>query len=199
MAGAEKIQQKILEEARQQAQKDIEQAEKEAVAIIKSAKQEALEKKDALLKKGQKDAVEHKKRLVAVAQLDARKQRLQAKQDVVQEAFEGALERLISLPAEKYQTVLIDMVVAAIKTGKEEVIVCERDKRRLTPDFIKAINTQLLNKGMNSAVKLSDETRDIKGGFILKQDNIEINHSFEMIIRMQRDVLETAVIKVLFK
>ena len=198
MAGAEKIQQKILKEARQQAQKDIEQAEKEAAAIIKSAEQEALEKKETFFKKGLEDAAEHKKRLVAVAQLDARKQRLQAKQDVLQAAFDGALNQLISLPKEKYQSVLIDMVVAAIKTGQEEVIVCERDKKGLTPDFIKAINTQLLNKGMNSAVKLSDETREIKGGFILRQDNIEVNHSFEMITRMQRDVLETQVIKVLF-
>ena len=36
-------------------------------------------------------------------------------------------------------------------------------------------------------MKISEETRNISGGFILKSGDIEVNNSFESIIRMYRD------------
>lgn len=198
MAGAEKIKERILEEARQQARKNVEQAEREAADMIKDAQKEAEQKKSAILEKARLEAEDRKKRLIAVAELEARKQKLQAKQDVVEEAFAKTLEKLNNLPAAQYQNILIDLIVSSVRTGNEQIIVSEKDRRRLTSDFIKSINTQLLNKGINADVKLSEETRPIQGGFILKQGDVEINNSFETIIRMQRDQLEAEVVRVLF-
>jgi V/A-type H+-transporting ATPase subunit E len=68
----------------------------------------------------------------------------------------------------------------------------------LGPGFIAGINTQLKARGIKGELKLSDEARGISGGFILKKGDIEVNNTFEALIRMTRDELEAEVVKVLF-
>ncbi len=198
MVGAERLKEKILEEARQQARATVEKAEKEAAVIIDGAKKEAQDKKAEIIDKARLDAADREKRLIAVAELDARKQRLQAKQEVLEQAFTKTLDKLINLPADQYQEILLNMVVDSVTAGNEEIIVSEQDKQRLTPDFIATINKKLKEKGIAANVKLSNESRQIDGGFILKMGAVEANYSFGTIIRMQRDAIEAEVVKVLF-
>jgi V/A-type H+-transporting ATPase subunit E len=133
-----------------------------------------------------------------VAELEARKQRLQAKQEIVEETFEKTLNKLHTLSIEQYQNIVIDMIVQTVNGGNVEIIVSDSDKQRLSPDFIDIINRHLKSKGINANVTLSEESRGIDSGFILKMGDVEINNSFDAIIRMQRDELESEVIKILF-
>lgn len=198
MSGAEKIIGKILEDARLQAEANLNRAKEEAANIIKSASDDAEAKKKQIIEKAELEAVEVKKRLIAVAELEARKQKLQAKQEVVDEAFDLALQKLNNLPDIEYQSILVEMISNSIQTGKEEVLLSESDKKRLSPGFIEELNKKLADKGVAANLKISDEHRNINGGFILKSGDIEINNSFEAIIRMNRDDIETEVIKALF-
>lgn len=198
MSGAEKIIGKILEDARLQAEANLNRAKEEAANIIKSASDDAEAKKKQIIEKAELEAVEVKKRLIAVAELEARKQKLQAKQEVVDEAFDLALQKLNNLPDIEYQSILVEMISNSIQTGKEEVLLSESDKKRLSPGFIEELNKKLADKGVSANLKISDEHRNINGGFILKSGDIEINNSFEAIIRMNRDDIETEVIKALF-
>jgi len=198
MSGAEKIQAKILEEARILAEENVNRAKEEAASMIKAATKEAEAKKKQIIEKAELEAIEVKKRIIAVAELEARKQKLKAKQEVVDEAFELALKKLNNLPDTEYQSILVKMISSSAKTGKEEIILSPRDKQRLSPGFIDELNKALVNKGISANLKISDETRDIGGGFILKSGNIEFNNSFEAIIRMHRDDIESEVIKSLF-
>lgn len=198
MSGAEKIIGKILEDARLQAEANLNRAKEEAANIIKSASDDAEAKKKQIIEKAELEAVEVKKRLIAVAELEARKQKLQAKQEVVDEAFDLALQKLNNLPDIEYQSILVEMISNSIQTGKEEVLLSESDKKRLSPGFIEELNKKLTDKGVAANLKISDEHRNINGGFILKSGDIEINNSFEAIIRMNRDDIETEVIKALF-
>lgn len=198
MAGAEKLRERILEEARQQAQANVERAEKEAARIIQNAREDAADKNRKIMDRAGKEADERRKRLVSAAELEGRKQKLQAKQELIEEAFNKAIERLNSLPLEQYEEILANMVVNSVKTGDEEVILSGNDKSRLGIGFIENINRRLEAKGIKGSVRLSGEFRDIKSGFILKRGNVEVNNTFESIIRMQRDELEAEVVKVLF-
>jgi len=198
MAGAEKIQQKILEEARLQAQNNLKLAQDEAAGIIEAARQEADKKKKEILERAQQEAVERKKRLVAVAELEARKQKLKAKQEMVEEAFHAALHNLRTMKDDQYELLLIDMIANVAKTGQEEIILSQKDKQRLSPDFLDKVIKKLNEKGIIGLVKIADESRNIEGGFILKSQDVEINSSFDAIIRMQRDQLEAEVIQLLF-
>ena len=46
---------------------------------------------------------------------------------------------------------------------------------------------------------LSEETRDIRGGFIMVDGDVEINCAFETLVRLQREKLEKKVADVLFE
>jgi len=198
MAEAEKLREKILEDARQQAKAMLERAESEAAAILNAAKAEAEEKERAAAEKASREAEERKKRLLASADLEGRKQILQAKQDMVDEAFSRAIDRLSSLPAKQYVDIIASMAVEAVSSGNEEIILSSKDRDAYGTEIVNTVNSRLSAKGMNGAVRLSDTTRDIKGGFILRSGDVEINNSFEVIVKMRRDELEAEVVKVLF-
>ena len=198
MAEADKLREKILEDARQKAKAMLERAENEAEGILSAAKAKAEEKERAVAEEASKEAEERKKRLLASADLEGRKQILQAKQDMVDEVFARAIDKLSSLPADQYIDIIASMAVEAVSSGTEEIILSPKDRDTYGSKIVNIVNSRLSAKGMKAAVKLSEISRDIKSGFILKSGNIEINNSFDAIIKMRRDELETEVVKVLF-
>ncbi|AUG56229.1 V-type ATP synthase subunit E [Acetivibrio saccincola] len=198
MSGINKIKERILEEARLQAEETVKRAEEEASEIINSAKKEAEELKKQIIDKANSEALEVKKRLKAGAELEARKQRLQAKQEVVEEAFSQAIKKLNSLPDDQYFSIIVDLIVNSASNDSGEIILSGRDKERLPSDFEEKVNKNLSSKRSSGNFTLSDETRDINGGFILKMGNVEINNSFDAIIRMKRNEIEADVIASLF-
>ena len=61
---------------------------------------------------------------------------------------------------------------------------------------VSSATAQITGTGL---LTLSPETRNIKGGFILVDGNVEVNCAFETLIRLQREKLERAVADVLFE
>jgi V/A-type H+-transporting ATPase subunit E len=198
MTGADKLKEKILEEARQQAKNNIERARQEAAGISNMALNEAEKRRREIIEKSRIGAAEREKRLISNAELEARNQRLKAKQEVVEEAFEKAIARLKELPSDQYVNILADMIVRAVSTGDEELILSKEDKNRIGNGIVKVVNERLKATKIKGNLRLADETRDIQGGFIVKSGDIEINNSLEAIIRMRRDKLEAEVVKTLF-
>lgn len=198
MAGAEKLTGKILEEARLQANTNIERAEREAEDLIRAAREEAEKKKKAILEKAVREAEDKRKRTIAVAELEGRKKRLQAKQEVLEEVFDRTVFALNSMPSEQYEGILADMIINSVKTGMEEIVLSEKDRGRLGESFVRKINQRLTAEGKTGSLKLSEESRSFNGGFILKSGDVEVNQSFDAVLRMQRDELEALAIKVLF-
>src|SRR5690606_36376109 len=109
------------------------------------------------------EALEVKKRLKAGAELEARKQRLQAKQEVVEEAFSQTIKKLNSLPDDQYFSIIVDLIVNSASNDSGEIILSGRDKERLPSDFEEKVNKNLSSKRSSGNFTLSDETWDING------------------------------------
>ena len=86
------------------------------------------------------------------------------------------------------------MIKKAAASGQEEIIVSPEDREMFAGGLLEEINGKL---GLN--LRLSDESRDIQGGFILRAPGIEIHSSFEALIRMERDQIETEIADILFQ
>jgi V/A-type H+-transporting ATPase subunit E len=198
MSGTERIMERIMEGARVQADSNINQAEAEASAIIQGARIESEAEKDAILEKARAEAVERQKRILSVVELEARKRKLQAKQDMVNAAFVKALDRINNMPTEQYKQVLADLAAGLVDEGDYEVVLPEKDKISFGVDLIGRINVRLSKKSIRGTVKLSEANAGIQSGFILRKGNVEINYSFEAMIRAQREQLEAEVVKTLF-
>ncbi|MGI6778380.1 MAG: V-type ATP synthase subunit E [Acetivibrionales bacterium] len=198
MAGAERITGRILEDAQNRAKSNILEAEKKASDIIRTAEEEARKKQKEIIDKAFVAADERKNRMISIAELEGRKEKLKTKQAMISEVFNKIHERLNSISDEEYEKILVNMVVNSVRDGDEEVLLSEKDKNRISSKFIKKINNMLFEKGLKGKAVLSPQTRDIRGGFILKKGDVEINNSFEAIIKMQRDELEELIVAELF-
>ena len=159
--------------------------------------------------------------------MERRKLELAAKQEVVGEAFDKALEKLCTLPEEEYIQLLTALVLQAVSTGREQLIFSPKDRARIGKAVVVAANEALvkqvapelpdsltdskvgafLGKMVNSAtaqitgtglLTLSEETRPIQGGFILVDGPVEVNCSFEAMFRLQREKLEKPAAELLF-
>lgn len=196
--GAERIVRRILTEARTEADAVMEETSRQSEDMLEAAAEEAEEKRRQIIAQGKKEAEEQRRRILGVAQLDARKEMLAAKQAIITESFNRALETLSNLDEEEYFSLIKEFLLSMVDSGSELVIFSARDQERMPPGLLKEINKALKKAGKKGALSLSGEKRDILGGFILQADGIEINCSFESLLESRRDELEPAVAGILF-
>ncbi len=197
--GADRIIQRVQDDAQAKAEQIKAEAQEKANAIEEDARQKAERRKAHILEQARKTATEQKGRIIGVAQLETRKSLLAAKQEMISEAFDKALDELVNLDDQEYLKVVRDLLLNMAETGSETVIFSEQDRKRITDDFWKEINEALSKQGKKGELKLSEETRNIKGGFILQVSGVEMNCSFEALLDMKRDELEPEIARLLFK
>ena len=227
MEGIEKITAKIAQDAEADIAKLNEQTAAQIADIRAQAAAQAEKISAELADRGRKAAEERLERLTSAAGMEQRKLELAAKQEVVGEAFDLALEKLCSLPDQEYIALLTRLVLEASSTGKEQLVFSVKDRTRVGKQVVVAANEAmvkgvaptlpesvagtkvgaLLGKVVNSTaamvtgtgmLTLSEETRPMKGGFVLVDGDVEVNCAFETLVRLQREKLERDVARVLF-
>lgn len=194
MNGLDKITQRIADDAQAQAGAILRQGEADARAIAQDWEEKANAESGAILAQGQKAAQERLERLDSMAQMEGKRLLLSAKQEMISQAFDAALDKLLSLPQEEYVELLAKLCVQAAVTGREELIFSPADKGKLGAKVAARAN-ELLPGGR---LTVSDETRDIRGGFILSGDGVEVNCAFDTLVRLSRPELERQVAQTLF-
>jgi V/A-type H+-transporting ATPase subunit E len=198
MAGVEKIKEKILQDAESKVNEILEKARLQAKEIVENGKQKAAQKGREISQKALHDANEKKRIINSIVELEMRKDILAAKQEVIDNVFETALQNLSQMPAAKYFELLSEMILSSVKTGNEEIILSEFDRQRSPEGFLDQTNALTAEIGMTGALIMSRENRNIRGGFVLVSDTMEINQTFEAIIKMKREELEAEVVSLLF-
>lgn len=193
MNGIERILQRIQSEAQMEIDEILKKAREEADAIQNRYQMQAENESAELNLKKQKAAEEQEERLISVAQMESRKIILATKQEMVEKAYALALEKLCSMPEEQRISVLADLLVRASSSGREEVIFSPEDQPRVGKAAVKAAND-----ASGKQLTLSSQTRPIKGGFILKDGNIEMNCTFDTLVRLQKTGTAGMVAKKLF-
>lgn len=227
MDGIEKITQRILEDVRREAAQIADQAAQKAQEIRSRYDAQAQQETAAILSRGEKVAAERLERLESAAGLERRKMELAAKQQVLEEAFQKALDDLCQLPEPEYIALLAALAVKAARSGREQLIFSAKDRARVGKQVVMTANELLVKDAVsvlpdnlgdskvgaflsrvvqNAAAKvvgtgmltLSEQTRDIRGGFVMSDDDVEVNCAFETLVRMQREKLEKEVADILF-
>ena len=195
MNGIEKITARIAQDG--QAENDALLAEAKAQAAEITAKYQAQAKAEAeeILAQGRKNAEARARHLDSTAQMECRKAVLAAKQDVIEEAFQAAHKKLLDLPREEYVALLAGLAAKASASGTENLIFSAPDRAQVGKAVVVAANEKL---GGSGRLTLSEESRPMDGGFILSDGAVEVNCTFDTLIRLQRGALAGEVAKVLF-
>jgi V/A-type H+-transporting ATPase subunit E len=193
---AENVVEKILADARAEAEKIMKQAQQRDAAEQAKLDEHLSrfqEQTQALAKKAAEDEKSH---ILAAARMDIAKEYLAEKTRILQEVFEQARGRLQSLPDQEYLDLMTRLMAQAVETGDEEVIV-GKNEARINQDFVNRVNGQLNAQG-KGRLTLAGERAGISGGFLLRRGKIKTNVSFDVLLGRARRDLEIELARELF-
>ena len=209
MNGIQAITAQIIADAQTEADRILAQARARAKECLSAYQEQAYIQSTALLERSERESALREERLSHAAILAARNLRLSTEQEMRERAFAAALkqlpemlakaydramERLTSLPDGEYVGLLAGLAAKASSTGREEVILSQKDRAR----YGKQVVTQANERLGDGHLTLSVQTRPIRGGLILSDGDVEVNCTFETLVRLLRGEMDRTVVEVLF-
>lgn len=198
MMPLEKLLARIMREAQEEYDMVVARARADRDKIIVEAESEGKDLFRRRVAEARNQAEEEKRRRVTVAGLDARKETLEEKQALIAEVFDRASSRIHDLPEDRYMDLLAAMLLEAPVSGEAEVILSRSDRDRIGSRLVERANREREAGGGQARLRLSDDTRDIAGGFILRTPGVELNSSIVALIDARRDELEPLLVDMLF-
>jgi len=199
MNGIEKIIGRITADTQVEIDQMLREAQLEADSISARYIAKAQLEEAELLERGQKAAAERIERLASVAHIEAKKIVLSAKQDMLDKAFRLAHDKLTQLPEQDYVSLLATLAASASLSGTESLIFTQQDRETVGEKIVAAANTRLEKSGKPAALTLSEETQEMGGGLLIRGDMMEVNCSFNMLLRLSRIEIAGEVAAVLFQ
>lgn len=174
------------------------EAEEQCRGIRAEGDKAAQEEYWRLIKAGVKDCEARTVNVGRAAQMEAKKSILALKQELVGAAFARAEELLLELPEAEYVRFLGKKAAEASMNGMEELFFSARDISGAGKKIAAEANRLLTAGGRLGKLTVGSEPRDISGGFILKQGDIEVNCSVSLLTEQLRSALASEVAGVLF-
>ncbi len=193
MTGTEKIIAHIEADAKVQAEEILSAAADRCAEIKSKYELQAAELYQAKIREGVKACQDKEDGALRITRMEARKSTLAVKQEMVSRSFDMALKQITSLPKDQYIAFLKRLALQASTTGDEEILLNERDREAIGAELLNSINAEPCK-----SLTLSDETRDIAGGLLLRRGNIEANCSAELLVDLTRSELSSKLANVLF-
>ena len=193
MSNVKNMTSKILKDAEAGKENILAAAEEEKNKIISKKVSSANEIAQEILEKAEVEAKSKKERVISSAKLKVRNNKLAAKQEIIDEVFEKSIDKLTKLSKEDFLNFVKNAISSMNLSGKQTLIL---NKQGL--EFVNASFIEELNSKVNAEITLSETVGNFKGGFILENNGIEINSTYEALVSSLRDELEFEVAKVLF-
>ena len=129
--------------------------------------------------------------------LKVRNNELKAKQDMISKVFEKAVERLNSLSTLEYKEYILRALDSLDLEGTEILIINKKDEDVINNKFLLDLNNKLISLGKKGKISILTNG-NFDRGFILDRNGIQINNTFESLVKSLRSELELEVTKVLF-
>lgn len=195
MNGIDKIISRLESDARAEIDAVNAASREECEAILTEYREKAAAAGENARRQGELACAQRAERLASAADMEAKKALLGFKQELVSQVFDKAAARLCGLKQKDYVAFLAAQAAKASITGTEELVFCAKDAKGVGAEVAKAANALLGDKGKLS---VSRETRNIPGGVIVKQGDIETNCAVDMLVQLRRSDLASQVAEILF-
>lgn len=196
MSGIDNIVQKINEDNQQKIKqlKDETAIQIEEINALEDKKaQEAIDK---LTVDTDKKVAEIERNAKSAADMANRQELLQTRQDMLGVAFDKALEAMKAMDNSKKSAYVKAMVLDAAK-GDEKIIASSSDSV-FTDSLLSELNSALVAAGKKGELSY-DFTNEQIDGVILKSGGMEINLTYEAVIKQIKGEIDSQVSKTLFQ
>lgn len=193
MNGMEKITARMKEDAARSLSELNAQTEQELRRIREESAARAEKERETAGGHAHLAAQERYERLCSAAEMETRKLTLSAKQEVLAETYDRALEILCSMPREEYLSLLVHLLKAAGGKGDEKIALSAKDRDEMGETLV-----ERANKELNAHYTLAGEAADIRAGLVLISEECDVNCSFETLLALSREKTEHGAAKLLF-
>ena len=221
MNGLERITEKILAEAREEAARILSSAEAESARIREEYTARADEIRARLSAEAERTGTDMIAEAKATAATKKRNLLLETQSRMIDEVFELALAQVSGQEGEKYVEILAGLLSAAVLEqveaeeisrtlyGEEdamapdsyEILLSARDREPYGEAVLAAVRKKLtarVEKEKLDKLVLSKQTLSANGGLVLRCGNIEANCSLSLLFAQLREELEAEVSHALF-
>lgn len=196
MTGLEKVQEQILDEAKNLAEEKINSANANANDIIGAAKNDARIIQEEIAAKSSDEVQRYHEKMDSSAQMLRRTKILAAKQEVIEELLKKALVKIENLEEEEYFEFLLKVLNNNLKAQDGTLFFNASDLKKMPESF--ALKAKDLAQAKGGSLEISKETKAIKNGFILTYGTIEENCTIEALFNDKKDDLKDGLHKLLF-
>lgn len=192
----EKIKESIIKDALAEANKIREDYENKSRQLLSDEEK----KIDCFLKENLDKMIrakeENKERMIFNLKSELNTKILEEKNLLLKSLFNSVGDHIAHLEEKAYLQFIEDGLRKSFTKDFNEIIFNERDKKRLNQNFI---NNLLKKEKFDGELKISEQTAEISGGFILKGEKVILDMSIENTISKLKEDLESEVSKILFK
>ncbi len=182
MSNLNNLTSKILNDAKEQADKIVKNAEEKAKQKYDLEIKKVTVKKQTLLENARRERELLSDRIKSSANLKARNEKLKAKQTVIDKVIDKLKEKLVNMNENEYINYLTQNIDKNSIAGKELIVKKE---------FVNKVKKEFPNAKVN-------ENEFVTSGFIIEENGIQENYTFEVKLDFMRDELEVEISKLLF-
>lgn len=182
MSNLDNLTSKILADAKAQADKIVKDAQEKAQHKYDLEIKKINAKKETVLENARRDRELLSERIKSSANLKARNRKLEAKQALIDKVIDKLKTKLVNMDEKKYINYLNQNIDKNTITGKE-LIVKKEFAEKVKKEF--------------SGAKVK-KNEFVTSGFIIEENGIQENYTFEVKLDFMRDELEVEISKLLF-
>ena len=189
----EKITSKIISEAQELRDKTLSEAAAQSDAVLAEARKKA----EDMVEDSRKRGVEEKEKIISrrksVADIDCRKVFLAKKQELIGQCFDRAVDDIIAMDKDRYTELLTALGTNSGMTGGQ-LIFNENERAAIGQKVVDALNSRI----EGGSFSLSEETRPLRGGYMLMCGQTFINNTIEALVEEARPELTAEVARMMF-
>ena len=119
------------------------------------------------------------------------------KREVIDQTFQQALTRMAEMSREDAQKLSLSLLLSDAQ-GDEEILFGSGDEGIYDAAFLAQANEALLKAGKQGGLTYAQERLPARGGFVLRRGGMQMEMTWEMLLRVRRDTLEAEVANLLF-
>lgn len=184
MSKLESLTQRIMDDAKAKADSIMAEADRKSKSLLNTKIKEAQDKSEKLLEKAHSEAAMAKDRVVSSAELKVRDEKLSAKQEILDTVFGMAKNKLEKLDDTKYGE-LLGKTLGNITIKRKGTLVVPPSRKSIA------------EKVSGALAVTTDE--NMLQGFMIKDEDIVYNYTFESLVDEAREQLEGDIALELFK
>lgn len=188
---------RIAEESREQAAGQLDAARARAQDIERGTGEEIEAQRKQAAIDAKDEAALLRERMLRMASLEDKKETLVMKREVVDQAFDKALARMNAMPAEEARALSQSLILADAQ-GDEEILFGAGDEAVYDDAFLSQANAALVQAGKQGSLSYGKDRLPQKGGFVLRRGGMQMEMTWEMLLKARRDTLEADVANLLF-